>query len=505
MIAHKRIRIRSGKVEEGPLTYPRSGQYSKSEGWTDIRAVDVPAAAVLRVELVTGKGKTVSKILADMVKQHGGNWICFNASYFNDANGALLGLTYQDGKAIYPDVSGKTEDRPHLYYKNGQFGIGRLSSPVSVKMAVCGVPTLSKAGKAIDPPPTAEKTPSDVLGDNPRMIAGIKPDGTLGLIVVDGRGPYDKGLTTKEASIMAVHFGYPESVNLDGGGSATLATNNRLLLDALEIDKANGKRTYHVADMSANYDDRETHHAVCIQFDPDKLLPDYIIDHIPTSTLHNRRPGHKLEATTITFHNVGNPTSTARNERNWLTNPNNDVTASYNIVLDDKMTIECIPLNESAWAAGDGANGPGNRTSIHVEICESGNYARTLERAVDLAVKMLKERNWGVDRLRRHWDWPRPSDGYRKICPRLMYDGGTWAGWIDFKARISAALNPPIVTPDPEQPTKPVDDVTGHWAQDALREAIKDGVLAGYPDGTIRPDEPLTRAQYAVILSRGKR
>lgn len=92
-------------------------------------------------------------------------------------------------------------------------------------MAVCGVPTLSKSGKAIDPPLAAEKTPADVPGDNPRMMAGIKADGTLGLNIVDGRGPYDKGLTSKEAGIMAVHYGYSESVNLDGGGSATLATN----------------------------------------------------------------------------------------------------------------------------------------------------------------------------------------------------------------------------------------------------------------------------------------
>lgn len=444
MIAHKRIRIRSGKVEEGPLSYPRSGPYSKSEGWTDFRAVDVPLDAIQRVELITGKGKTVSQILADMVKQHGGNWICFNASYFNDANGALLGLTYRDGKVIYPDIVGKTEGRPHLYYKGGRFGIGRMSSPMGVKLAVCGVPTLSKGGKAIDPPPVSEKTPSDVPGDNPRMIAGIKADGSLGLIVVDGRGPYDKGLTSKEAGIMAVHYGYPESVNLDGGGSATLATNNRRLLDVLEIDKANKKRTYHVADMSENYDEREVHHAVCIQFDPDQLLPDYIIDHIPTSTPYNRRPEHELEAETITIHNTANPESTAEDERDWLTNPDNDVTASYHIVIDEHEAIECIPLNEVAWHAGDGENGPGNRTSIGIEICESGNYTKTLERAVELVAKMLRERGWGVDRLRRHYDWS------GKICPRLMYDGGKWTGWQEFKVRVAAKLQP-VVEPISDQ------------------------------------------------------
>ncbi|OUS75356.1 hypothetical protein B1748_17925 [Paenibacillus sp. MY03] len=98
MIAHKRIRIVNNKLEEGPLTYTLSGAHSKGQGWTDIRVADVPEAAILRTELVTGTGKTVNQILAELVKQHGGNWICFNASYFNPSSGALLGLTHRNGK-----------------------------------------------------------------------------------------------------------------------------------------------------------------------------------------------------------------------------------------------------------------------------------------------------------------------------------------------------------------------------------------------------------------------
>lgn len=494
MIGHKRIRIIKNKVEEGPLTYPRSGRYSKGEGWTDIRAVDVPAAAVLRTELVIAKGKTASQILADMVKQYGGNWLVFNTSYFNPTSGELLGKTHKGGKTIFPDVAGKTEGRPHLYYKDGRFGIGRLSSPAGVNWAVCGVPTLSKGGKAIDRPIAAEKTPYDVPGTNPRTIVGIKPDGTLGLILVDGRGPYDKGLTSKEAGIMAAHYGYPESVNLDGGWSTTFATNNRQLLDAMEIDKANKKRQYHVSDMSRKYVERVIHHAVAIQFYPDMLLPFYKQDHIPKSTPCIRRPGHKLDATTITIHNTGNPTSTADGERRWLTNPSNKATASYHIVVDEREAIECLPLNESAWHAGDGANGPGNRTSIGIEICESGDYAKTLDNAVDLVAKMLKERGWGVDRLRRHYDWS------KKICPRLMYDAGKWTGWAEFKARVRKALDP-----KQEQPVEPFADIKGHWAEGDIRAAMTAGFLNGYPDGTFRPDKAITRAELAAVLSRLKR
>lgn len=171
----------------------------------------------------------------------------------------------------------------------------------------------------------------------------------------------------------------------------------------------------------------------------------YIIDHIPRSTPHNRRPALPMTATTITIHNTGNGKSSAINERLWLTNPSNDRTASYHKVIDEYGVIECIPDNENAWHSGDGSGvESGNRTSIGVEICESGNYAQTLESAVQLVAKMLKERGWGVDRLRRHWDWS------GKVCPRLMYDGGKWTGWGAFKQRVQVELNKeePKMTPE---------------------------------------------------------
>ncbi|WP_179292197.1 N-acetylmuramoyl-L-alanine amidase [Paenibacillus campinasensis] len=161
----------------------------------------------------------------------------------------------------------------------------------------------------------------------------------------------------------------------------------------------------------------------------------YRKDHIPKSTPCKRRPGYAMSATTITIHNTGNEKSTAANERAWLTNPSNTRQASFHIVVDEREAIECIPLNENAWHAGDGsAVTSGNRTSIGVEICESGNYAKTLDNAVTLVAQMLKERGWGVDRLRRHWDWS------GKICPRLMYNDGTWSGWYAFKAAVQGRL-----------------------------------------------------------------
>lgn len=40
------------------------------------------------------------------------------------------------------------------------------------------------------------------------------------------------------------------------------------------------------------------------------------------------------------------------------------------------------------------------------------------------------------------------------------------------------------------------------WSYDALIQAVKAGVLEGYPDGTMRPDQKLTRAEFASIIVR---
>ena len=160
----------------------------------------------------------------------------------------------------------------------------------------------------------------------------------------------------------------------------------------------------------------------------------YIIDHIPKTTPHNRRSGIVMIPESITIHSTGNPTSTSMNELKWLTSPQNKGSASWHIVVDEKEAIEAIPLREAARHAGDG-NGPGNRTSIGIEICESGNRAKTLQNAVELVADLLKQRNWGTDKLKRHFD----RSG--KDCPRILRENN-WAGWEKFKAEVENKLAP---------------------------------------------------------------
>jgi len=56
----------------------------------------------------------------------------------------------------------------------------------------------------------------------------------------------------------------------------------------------------------------------------------------------------------------------------------------------------------------------------------------------------------------------------------------------------------PQYQPEPEI----TDDITGHWAEDAIRWCMAHELMVGYPDGSFQPDKPVTRAELATVLKR---
>ncbi|MEG7356846.1 N-acetylmuramoyl-L-alanine amidase [Bacillus sp. 0209A] len=128
-----------------------------------------------------------------------------------------------------------------------------------------------------------------------------------------------------------------------------------------------------------------------------------------------------MTAKYITIHNTANDASAA-NEISYMIN--NTSSTSFHFAVDDKEVRQGIPTNRNAWHTGDGTNGTGNRKSIGVEICYSKSGGAKYEAAEKLAIKfvaqLLKERGWGIDRVRKHQDW----NG--KYCPHRILDEGRW-------------------------------------------------------------------------------
>jgi len=44
-------------------------------------------------------------------------------------------------------------------------------------------------------------------------------------------------------------------------------------------------------------------------------------------------------------------------------------------------------------------------------------------------------------------------------------------------------------------------DISGHWAEEDIWHAASIGWVRGYPDGTFRPDQPITRAEFITLVN----
>lgn len=138
----------------------------------------------------------------------------------------------------------------------------------------------------------------------------------------------------------------------------------------------------------------------------------YTVDHIPDDG-SGKRTGISMTPEYITIHSTGNAASYAWGERNYLTLAENKAVVAFHVVVDEREAVEVFPLNEVAYHCGSVI---GNGISVGLEICESGNRNKSLDNAAEIAAKLLKKFNLGIDKLRMHNDWS------GKNCPRILID-----------------------------------------------------------------------------------
>ncbi len=63
-------------------------------------------------------------------------------------------------------------------------------------------------------------------------------------------------------------------------------------------------------------------------------------------------------------------------------------------------------------------------------------------------------------------------------------------------------LKLPIKTSQVAQQGVMLSDIQGHWAQNFIELLTNRGIIQGFPDGTFRPDQPVTRSQFAAMIEK---
>jgi L-asparaginase type II len=108
------------------------------------------------------------------------------------------------------------------------------------------------------------------------------------------------------------------------------------------------------------------------------------------------------------------------------------------------------------------------------------------------------------------------SIGEGKIASVFYYDE-LKKEWIEIGGKVSGgyivvetnhftkfavfATTPKPAEAAPE-PIASLLDISGHWAEDAIKTAIAKGIVTGYPDSTFKPERSVTRAEFAVMLMK---
>lgn len=168
---------------------------------------------------------------------------------------------------------------------------------------------------------------------------------------------------------------------------------------------------------------------------------------------------YDMDADCVVIHNTDNSAS-AEDEISYM-HSNNDNT-SFHFAVDENEIVQGIDLNRNTFNAGDGKDGRGNRKGISIEICRSyckkkvnGKWVADEERwkrdykakfekaqrnAAELTAKLLKERGWGIDRVKKHQDFS------GKYCPRRTLSDYGWQYFISLVQGYMKTESKPTTT-----------------------------------------------------------
>jgi len=147
------------------------------------------------------------------------------------------------------------------------------------------------------------------------------------------------------------------------------------------------------------------------------------------------RPGFELERTTgLVLHNIGNPGTTAQQNRDYFANlaeTQERHVSSHFIVCLDGSIIQCVPVYEIAYASNIR-----NDDTLSIEVCHPDDTGRFTDESytavVRLAAWLLKRYNMDPEDVIRHFD----VQG--KECPRYFVDNPD--AWETFKANVAREM-----------------------------------------------------------------
>ena len=144
----------------------------------------------------------------------------------------------------------------------------------------------------------------------------------------------------------------------------------------------------------------------------------------------DNRPGGSNPCKYITIHETGNAAKGADAVAHAAyldSDAGKRDMVSWHYTVDDHAIVQHLPDYETAYHAGDGKDGPGNTTSIGIEICVNagGDFEAAKANAAALVRLLMEEHGIPLDNVVQHNRW----NG--KDCPKtIRATAGAWEAFL---------------------------------------------------------------------------
>lgn len=151
-----------------------------------------------------------------------------NGTFFDVKNGGSVDFIKVNGKEISPNILDKNGNRARhqqaaVVIKNGKLSIEKWDGTKKWEESLTAE-NIMNSGPLLIFKQTDEKLDSTEFNRlrHPRSAVGIKPNGNVILLTVDGRHENSAGMSLFELTKIMKWLGCTSAINLDGGGSTTL-------------------------------------------------------------------------------------------------------------------------------------------------------------------------------------------------------------------------------------------------------------------------------------------
>jgi hypothetical protein len=143
-----------------------------------------------------------------------------------------------------------------------------------------------------------------------------------------------------------------------------------------------------------------------------------------------------------------------------------------------------LPLPEGGWLASE---------VLEITKDEKGDFKKPV------TITMAFDKSKVDSKAEVTLCWYDPSSKAWIILDNIKvdWDKATVSGETNHFTKFAVIA----VTPEEEPPVPVIlTDVMGHWAEAEIKALAEKGAIAGYPDQTFRPNNNITRAEFATVL-----